>query len=61
MCRDAFSNIHYAAGEHQKDAIVIEVRERKWWRNDLEVGPISLHFCVDYVTFICHGLSTSCS
>lgn len=32
------SSFHYAAGEHQKDDIVIEVRERKWWRNDLEVG-----------------------
>ena len=38
MHTDALSSFYYAAGEHQKDDVVIEVRERKWWRNDLEVG-----------------------
>ncbi len=38
ICLKSSFSLCGAAGEHQKDDIVIEVRERKWWRNDLEVG-----------------------
>lgn len=33
MCHHATT-----AGEQQTDDIILQVRERKWWRNDLEVS-----------------------
>lgn len=33
MCHHATT-----AGEQQTDDIILEVRERKWWRNDLEAS-----------------------
>lgn len=38
MHEEALFSFHYGVGEHQTDDIVIEVQERKWWHNDLEVG-----------------------